>query len=80
MIVGIELVADVDTRESFPWNWQVGARICSKARSRGVILRPLGDVIVLMPPLIVTTDEIDLLVDVVRSCLEETLQEIADQP
>ena len=43
---------------------KIGARVVGEARNHGVILRPLGSVIVLMPPLSITSDEIALLVDV----------------
>ena len=49
-MVGIELVADKATRRPFDANLRVGAAVCERIRRRGVILRPLGDVIVLMPP------------------------------
>ena len=50
-MVGIELVADKATREPFDPKRRVGAEVCMRIRQHGVILRPLGDVIVLMPPL-----------------------------
>jgi adenosylmethionine-8-amino-7-oxononanoate aminotransferase len=69
LMVGIELVADRATRRPFPAADQVGALICAAARAHGVILRPLGDVVVLMPPLSVRGDEIDLLVGAVENAL-----------
>jgi adenosylmethionine-8-amino-7-oxononanoate aminotransferase len=65
LAVGIELVADRGNRTPFPPAERRGMRVCRRAREKGVFLRPLGDVIVLMPPLSVTLDEIDLLVDAV---------------
>jgi adenosylmethionine-8-amino-7-oxononanoate aminotransferase len=50
-MVGIELVADKATKKPFDPRRRVGAEICKQLRTRGVILRPLGDVIVMMPPL-----------------------------
>jgi adenosylmethionine---8-amino-7-oxononanoate aminotransferase len=38
-----------------------------------VLLRPLGDVVVLMPPLTITSDEIDLIVDVLRAAIEDVI-------
>ena len=49
VMAGIELVRDRATRERFPAEWRVGHRVTLAARERGAILRPLGDVIVLMP-------------------------------
>jgi adenosylmethionine-8-amino-7-oxononanoate aminotransferase len=60
-MVGIELVADRKTKELFPVEKRTGHRVIMEARKRGVIIRPLGDVIVLMPPLSISTGEIDRL-------------------
>lgn len=71
LMVGIELVADRAARRPFPAADQVGALVCAAAREHGVILRPLGDVIVLMPPLSITPAEIDHLVGAVESALSD---------
>ena len=63
-IVGIELVADRATKRPYEWPEQIGARVCKEARSRGVIVRPLGDVLVIMPPLSITIEQLDELLDV----------------
>jgi len=59
MIGGIELVADRATKTPFPFGEKRGYRACDHARSLGVWLRPLGDVLVIMPPLSVTLDQLD---------------------
>lgn len=64
VMTGIELVRDPATKESYDMALRVGHRVTLEARRRGVIIRPLGDVMVLMPPLSITDEEIDLLVDV----------------
>jgi len=64
-MVGIELVADRKTKELFPIEERTGNRVIMEARKRGVIIRPLGDVIVLMPPLSISAGEIDQLCDAV---------------
>ena len=64
IMVGIELVADKDTKEAFPSKKRMGHRVIKKARKRGLIIRPLGDVIVLMPPLSISIDELDRLCDI----------------
>ena len=50
-----------------------GRLICAGAVERGVLLRPLGDVVVLMPPLSVTAEEIETIVDVLEQSLDEVL-------
>jgi adenosylmethionine-8-amino-7-oxononanoate aminotransferase len=64
-MVGIELVADRKTKKLFPIEKRTGHRVIMEARKRGVIIRPLGDVIVLMPPLSISAGEIDQLCDAV---------------
>jgi adenosylmethionine-8-amino-7-oxononanoate aminotransferase len=62
LMAGIEIVADRATRERFPPGEKIGQRVIRKVRERDMILRPLGDVIVLMPPLSSTEEEIRSLV------------------
>src|SRR5262249_28661820 len=69
LIAGIELVADRATKAPFPAERRVGARVCRLARDRGVLLRPLGDVIVIMPPLAVEESVLDVLLGAVYDCL-----------
>ena len=69
-MVGIELMKDRVTKEPFAWQEQIGARVCREARKHGVMLRPLGNVIVLMPPLSILEKEIDQLVDAVYQSIE----------
>ncbi|HXG11614.1 MAG TPA: adenosylmethionine--8-amino-7-oxononanoate transaminase [Gemmataceae bacterium] len=71
MMAGIELVQDRATRRPFPPEQRVGWRVCRQARDRGVLLRPLGDVIVVMPPLAIALPLLDRLMDVLHDCLRE---------
>jgi adenosylmethionine-8-amino-7-oxononanoate aminotransferase len=73
-MVGIELVADRATRRPYPPARRMGQRVIKAARRRGVILRPLGNVLVLMPPLAIAADELDLLVDVARDAIREATE------
>lgn len=59
LIAGIELVRDRATREPFPWEERRGQRICQRLLERGIWLRPLGNVVVIFPPLSITLDELD---------------------
>ena len=68
-IAGIEMVKDVVTGEPFPVEEQVGVQVIKEARRHGVMLRPLSDVIVLMPPLSIAEDELTTLLDVVRESI-----------
>ena len=70
-MVGIELVADRARRAAYPAAVRIGQRVVRAARARGVILRPLGNVVVLMPPLAIGTGELERLVDVARDSIQE---------
>ena len=59
LMAGIELVADRDSRRRYPAQERRGMRVCRAARQYGVFLRPLGDVIVVVPPLTITDAELD---------------------
>jgi len=66
-MVGIELVENKSTRKSFDRSRRVGHLVCQRLRSRGVILRPLGDVIVLMPPLAMPIADISKIVQALQA-------------
>jgi len=72
LMVGIELVADRSTKEPFPEHLQVGAEVAKATRPRGAIVRPLGDVVVLMPPLAMTEAELGRLVAATAEAIDET--------
>jgi adenosylmethionine-8-amino-7-oxononanoate aminotransferase len=74
LMVGIELVKDKKSKEEFPYGERVGHRICLAARRRELLLRPLGNVLVLMPPLSISPQEVDLLVEGVSSSIVEVTQ------
>jgi adenosylmethionine-8-amino-7-oxononanoate aminotransferase len=67
LMAGVQLAPP---KEGLRW----GRRVCAAAVERGVLLRPLGDVVVLMPILTSTADEIDRVVDT----LEAAIQEVCD--
>ena len=69
MILAIELVRDRQTREPFPWQERRGHRVYREALARGVLLRPLGDVIYFMPPYVITPEEIRLLAEVATAAI-----------
>jgi adenosylmethionine-8-amino-7-oxononanoate aminotransferase len=83
LVAGVELVADrgdpVSGRPARPFPWQEarGARACHAARRHGALLRQLGDVVVLMPPLCIEPDEIDLLVAAAAAGIAEATDRAA---
>ena len=63
-MVGIELVKNRKTKKSYAPKDKIGQKVTQEARRRGVIIRPLGDVIVLMPPLSIEEPTLKRLIDV----------------
>ncbi len=70
LIAGIELVKDKRTKETFPPEEKIGQRVILEARKRGAFLRPLGDIIVVMPPLSITRDELTGLMGIIYGSIE----------
>ncbi len=66
LIGAVELVRQRETKTPFPWDEQRGARVCQHARRHGVLLRPLGNVVVIMPPLAISLAELDQIMEAVR--------------
>ncbi len=71
LIAGIELVHDRATQEPYPWAQQRGMRACDSARRSGVLLRPLGNVVVILPPLAISLAELDQICTAVERGIEE---------
>jgi len=69
LLAGIELVANRVTRELFPDALQVGKQLCRLAREQGVLIRPLRDTIVIMPPLAIDESLLEQLLDIVYNCI-----------
>ena len=70
-MVGVELVADKAAKRPFDSKRRLGAEVCARIRRHGVILRPLGDVIVLMPPLAMEVGDLRKIVDAVAAGVRE---------
>lgn len=64
VMIGIELVTDKETKGEYAPELKTGHRVILEARKRGLIIRPLGPVIVLMPPLAISISEIDRMCDI----------------
>ena len=75
-MVGIELVRDQKTRASFEPKEKIGVRVIQKAREKGAILRPLGPVIVLMPPPAMSSPELDQLLDITYESIKEVSESL----
>lgn len=74
-MVGIELVSDRATKRLYQLKEKIGIKVTEEARKRGVIIRPLGNVIVLMPPLSFEIKELKQLTDVVYQSIKTVTSE-----
>ena len=70
LMIGIELVQDRQSRRPFEPEFGIGRRVCRRAAELGVWIRPLQDVIILMPPLVANDDELELLATVTADAIE----------
>lgn len=73
LINAIELVNNKNTKEPLDYRNRTGYQIYKKALEKGVILRPLGDVIYFNPPLIIEKEDMDFVTDVALECIKEIL-------
>ncbi len=71
LMIGIELQADKLARTPFPPELLIGHRVSMLAREYGLIIRPLGDVVVFMPPLASTKADIEEMLDIIYRCIQE---------
>ena len=69
MMVGIELVKNKFTKEEFPYKKRIGHKVILEARRNGLIIRPLGDIIILMPPLSATIAELSKICAITRASI-----------
>ncbi|MBN1587390.1 MAG: adenosylmethionine--8-amino-7-oxononanoate transaminase [Candidatus Omnitrophica bacterium] len=74
-MVGVELMKNPDVSEAFAWEERAGARVCEAARKLGVLLRPLGNTVVLMPPLVMTAGQIGQLFQALEGGIRKVLGE-----
>jgi adenosylmethionine-8-amino-7-oxononanoate aminotransferase len=71
LMVGLELVRDRATKEAYAYGLRAGHQVILAARRRGAILRPLGNVVVLMPPLGLTEAQLEELAAITLASIEE---------
>ncbi|HTI69050.1 MAG TPA: adenosylmethionine--8-amino-7-oxononanoate transaminase [Candidatus Limnocylindria bacterium] len=73
LVAGIELVKDWRTREPYALAEQAGIRVCEAMAKQGVLTRPIGSIIVLMPPYCTTDAELERMVEVIETAIREVL-------
>ena len=70
LIVGIELVKNRETKEPYSWEEKIGIRVSYEARRRGLITRPLSNVMVVMPPLSIKISELNNMMEILYESIE----------
>ena len=73
MAAGIELVADKNSKDPFPFAEKKGIQVCKAAQKRGLLIRPLVNVITFIPPLCISDDEINFAMNLIEESIEEVL-------
>lgn len=73
LMAGIELVRDKKTKEPYPLSDAVGHRVASAARKNGLIIRPIGNVLVLIPPLSASHAELRKMADILKQAIETSV-------
>ncbi|MDI3462632.1 MAG: Adenosylmethionine-8-amino-7-oxononanoate aminotransferase [Nitrospira sp.] len=79
-MVGIELVNDKQTKKPYPFEARVGHKVAMEARRRGLLLRPIGSVMILMPPLSTSLPELKRMVAILQASIETVTQLPASNP
>ena len=75
-MMGIEFVSDKKTKETFADEIAIGMHVSLEAQARGLIVRPLGNMIVLSPPLILNEEQIREISDILRMSIIATMKEL----
>jgi adenosylmethionine-8-amino-7-oxononanoate transaminase len=70
LMAAIELVKDKKTKEPFPWEQKAGWKVAGRAREEGLLIRPLGNVLVVMPPLSISLADLDRLLGIIERAVE----------
>lgn len=71
MIAAVELTPNDDCNQRYPSDMRIAYQVCRAALKRGLWLRPLGDTLVIMPPLSITNDELDFYFDALSTAIAE---------
>ena len=76
LVNAIEIVKKPQTKEAFDAKLRLGYQIYKKALKKGILLRPLGDLIYFNPPLIITPEDMDFVTDIAKSCALDVMNNL----
>jgi adenosylmethionine-8-amino-7-oxononanoate aminotransferase len=71
MILAMEMARDKASREPYPWQERRGLRVYRHGLRRGALLRPLGNVVYLMPPYVITPEQLRRLAEIVAEGIDQ---------
>ena len=74
MLAGIELVKNKETREPFPLSERMGYKVAAECRRRGLLIRPIGNTVVVVPPLVATERELRKMLSIVTKVCRSSYQ------
>ncbi|MGB8956840.1 MAG: adenosylmethionine--8-amino-7-oxononanoate transaminase [Tumebacillaceae bacterium] len=74
LMIGIELVKDKATKAEYEWQDKIGLIVSRRSAELGMIIRPLGNVVVFMPPLASSIEELDEMVDILRESIVDVTE------
>ena len=74
MMAGVELVSDKATKEPYPFEEKMGWRVALDVRKEGVFIRPLGDVVVIMPPLTISTENLKAMLEKIKRSIRRVTE------
>ncbi|MFF5996137.1 adenosylmethionine--8-amino-7-oxononanoate transaminase [Lysinibacillus sp. KU-BSD001] len=75
LVGAIELVADRDTKEPLPSEERIGYQIYKRALTKGLLIRPLGNILYFMPPYIITDEEMHFMIQTTKETIEQFFAE-----
>ena len=73
-MVGIELVKNRMSKQPYPLETKIGTKVIVECMKRGLIIRPLGNVIVIMPPLSISLKELNRMLQIIYTSIREVTE------
>ncbi len=74
LMAGVELAEDKLTKEPYPWEEKKGWQVALNVREKGVVIRPLGNVLVIMPPLSISIENLETMLKLIESSIVEVTE------
>jgi len=72
LMAGVELVREKRKKEPYPWEERMGWRVALRCLEKGLFIRPLGNVLVIMPPLSISIENLKMMLEIIADSINET--------